>query len=468
MSKLRASQKGFASVLILLILLIGIVATVYLVKRPQIFKPKAAGGPESYACKFAPKQVNLANPCTMWGPVLGGKQTGGEKGYTRATITCQDGVTQERGDGNFCASETSWNQIAQNMCNNHSSCPAYNISSDPRTSLSVTDKGDGSAELLFVEQAAAGIGPIHTAVWEGAINEDQAKKDGTEGIYQGFGAGQGKRVVKMPAYIEYLAVDAKGQMENTHKRVISPSSFVLEVIQTFDAGSEPLKALLAVSLDGVSADEIKGDSHFFRYLTADQHTLTFYLPPSVSVSAQLCSATCSAVYPQFDSSSTGLFGTIRLSFATMGTPIKLTMKYTSVAGSVPQQSAPPIPITQPDQDSGKLLRLNPTTEADCKGGKLRISWNRLSLPGVKYHVRGRKTTDQNYMPDVNWTAGVAASDIITNGAGEDVECGPQTCSYVAPITPGAAYKIWVDYFSPEFKGNNAYVDELAGCTVKAY
>lgn len=79
-------------------------------------------------------------------------------------------------------------------------------------------------DIVFKASGDTGAGSIHTAVWPGYANENEAKKM-SSGNYKGFSFAGGTRTgIKVPFYLEYLAEDSNKNLEATHKLSIPASS----------------------------------------------------------------------------------------------------------------------------------------------------------------------------------------------------------------------------------------------------
>lgn len=127
------NQKGIAHVLVLVILVVGLVAGLYLVQHPQIFKPKAyekfGGGPISrpisspIVCKEGLNSFAVESPC-------------GDDLFAGARFQCHDGQVFNLGSKEEgvsaegvaevtvegCKTSEQWSAIAKNACQGRSSC----------------------------------------------------------------------------------------------------------------------------------------------------------------------------------------------------------------------------------------------------------------------------------------------------------------------------------------------------------
>lgn len=273
------NEKGIVQVFLLLFLLIAIGFGVYLAQKTQIFKPRAfeEGGTASSSmveCVEGPKEVKKSGTCVLpeWYPFARDAK------YTDVEITCQDGFTQKSSDSSGCISDEGAKLLAEQVCANHSSCSSQIAYADPRTTLFVTTKNNDTAFLTFNAAANAGVLAIHTAVWEGAQSEEQAKAGGKQGDYQGFSTNITMRQVKIPSYIEYLTVDKKGHIENTHKRVIDSTPRQITVKQSS-------AKFAAVVLDN---ELISTNPAVYNYISPGTHKFSFFVPKDHQYSVEYC------------------------------------------------------------------------------------------------------------------------------------------------------------------------------------
>lgn len=125
------NQKGVAHILVLVILVVGLVAGLYLVQHPQIFKPRAydkfGGGPISrpisgpIVCKEGLNSFAVESPC-------------GDDQFAGVTFQCHDGQVFNLGSKekdstegaellvNGCKTSEEWSAIAKKACQGRSSC----------------------------------------------------------------------------------------------------------------------------------------------------------------------------------------------------------------------------------------------------------------------------------------------------------------------------------------------------------
>lgn len=279
------NEKGIVQVFLLLFLLIAIGFGVYLAQKTQIFKPKAsedgtANNSVFVECVQGPKEVKKSGTCVLpeWYPFARDAK------YTDVEITCQDGFTQKTSDSTGCISDEGAKLLAEQVCANHNSCSNQVAYADPRTTLFVTTKNNDTAILTFNAAANAGVSAIHTAVWEGAQSEEQAKAGGKEVNYQGFGTNIAMRQVKMPSYIEYLTVDKKGHIENTHKRIIDSTARQITVKQSFE-GNQASAKFAGVVLDN---ELMSTNPAVYNYISPGTHKLSFFVPKDHQYSAEYC------------------------------------------------------------------------------------------------------------------------------------------------------------------------------------
>lgn len=108
---------------------------------------------------------------------------------------------------------------------NQPSTPPQTASS-PATTLTLSKtSGFVSGETItlnFSSSGGSGSTTIHTSVWEGIT--DPSQKTDCKTCYQGFSGNTGQRTAKVPFYVEYLAIDSKGNRETTKTSLVTAAT----------------------------------------------------------------------------------------------------------------------------------------------------------------------------------------------------------------------------------------------------
>lgn len=351
------NQKGVvAQVVLLFFLLIAIGAGLYLSGKTTIFKPRADSGPQVYGgiCKFSPEKIELGEKCAP-NPFLNDK----DPGYKSVTITCADGFKQIVDDG--CISNTKGvvngkttssgvDLITAQICRNHSSCPNMNVSiDDPHTQAYPKILSDNVGEYGTIEFnviAAQGLNTLHTAVWENASSEEQAKKDGRQGRYMGFGTSFAQRQVNtFPTYVEYFAVDEKGNRENVNKRLLTSNPYSITVVKRVTNGDKDYifdntPIFLDDSTPSYYLDRSDNLEYraIFSYLLPGSHKLKYIVPAGYKVSMETCKTgtTCVKNSQQSEIAKITNYQTFDLSLSdTPGSNLELILTYDQPGESKP-------------------------------------------------------------------------------------------------------------------------------------
>lgn len=339
------NQKGIAHILVVLILVIGIVAGFILIQDPKIFKPKAGGDmPVCYAGKV--KNISYGESCSG--------------GYKSFKYSCTDNFTSEVGkEGNGCFQSDYIQEYAKSSCNTHYSCSDNPTISTIRTLYFITNtKGsivdpfelkDGEeVDVIFWPTGGSGEGVkvLHTALWEGATSENDAKRGGREGSYQGWDQDQIKNVrilrnplvrrAKAPFYMEFYTVDRDGNEETVQKITVKERSQAAYVfVNTFEedfnnstlskqleenrnvienAHKSNISKQISLSSSGIGYPTLLVDGQFpnyspyapelfeFYYLTPGNHKLYFNKIPGYDIAFVICGSNsnnkCYYQYPK--------------------------------------------------------------------------------------------------------------------------------------------------------------------------
>lgn len=303
------NQRGIAHILILLILVAGIGVGLFLVQHPTIFKPRASeglipyGGPNNVLCKFGANNLEIQGSCKM--NILNPDSS--EEGIKKVKISCYDGFEQTVDLENGCLTKHGLDLLANQICENHSSCSQLN-GIDPQTTAYVQEVPGGY--IVNLSSTGAQIKILHSAVWPLVATEDKAKSAYPQGIYQGFtpqgsdGWLEAKFFVGDPSYIEYYAIDSKYHKENLHKRSMSKNAPYMDLAIDFDDNTPPWYvnpdisfakdnskisyAYPTVKLDGeYGVYQSEGVSRF-KFLVAGDHKLEYFIPYNYGATVEVC------------------------------------------------------------------------------------------------------------------------------------------------------------------------------------
>ncbi len=324
----QVRQKGFAQIVLLLFLITAIGVGVYLAQKTQIFKPRAASGPIDRCLQGELKELTTGEACP-----------GGANSFK---YRCTDGFVSEVGKGkNDCYQSDYIKEYAANSCQSHASCPTYKSLADLRTIYSIYKPNYGTVDPLALKNgevvivdfwstggSGQGVMNIHTAIWEGATSEKDAKRDNKEGNYQGFGPEQivnSQSVIRtatVPFYMEFYSVDRDGNKEPLKKVTVkqNPAQAVVfsfnindslnsqssQVLDEFESESPQSlrqqtqnkqnfikKSAIEVFnlfVDGQYAtySPLAPEIYEFSYLEPGEHTLYFEKPAGHTVAFVVC------------------------------------------------------------------------------------------------------------------------------------------------------------------------------------